>query len=284
MLNLLSDNNLRFDCEENIKSLYGRRASNYQEIVVSKGICNILFPNLKLEEILNKKIYFLSHKNSLIDNFIYHNYFDYVEIKIVGVSESKFNVIYGDKMWNSYFYVDNFSYSLSELMPVTCVVNNKNISSLDNLVIKDPLKQINVKIEEIINYINIVISIFALSTIISSILMNVISMYLFIYENKKEIGLLRAIGISKTSLGQLFINFGLIMGLISFIMSSFALLIINLFLSVELSHSLILFSFINYFKSLLIMFIISILSSLIIGFISLIPAFKGNPIEVLKEK
>ena len=114
--------------------------------------------------------------------------------------------------------------------------------------------------------------------------MNVISMYLFIYENKKEIGLLRAIGISKISLGQLFINFGLIMGLISFIMSSFVLLIINLFLSFELSHSLILFSFINYFKSLLIMFIISILSSLIIGFISLIPAFKGNPIEVLKEK
>ena len=64
---------------------------------------------------------------------------------------------------------------------------------MDNLVIKDPLKQINLKIEEIINYINIVISIFALSTIISSILMNVISMYLFIYENKKEIGLLRAI-------------------------------------------------------------------------------------------
>ena len=187
-------------------------------------------------------------------------------------------------MWNSYFYVDNFSYSLSELMPVTCVVNNKNIPSLDNLVIKDPLKQINLKIEEIINYINIVISIFALSTIISSILMNVISMYLFIYENKKEIGLLRAIGISKISLGQLFINFGLIMGLISFIMSSIVLLIINLFLSFELSHSLIFFSFINYFKSLLIMFIISILSSLIIGFISLIPAFKGNPIEVLKEK
>ena len=169
-------------------------------------------------------------------------------------------------------------------MPVTCVVNNKNIPSLDNLVIKDPLKQINLKIEEIINYINIVISIFALSTIISSILMNVISMYLFIYENKKEIGLLRAIGISKISLGQLFINFGLIMGLISFIMSSIVLLIINLFLSFELSQSLIFFSFINYFKSLLIMFIISILSSLIIGFISLIPAFKGNPIEVLKEK
>ena len=284
MLNLLNDNNLKFDSEENIKSLYGRSANNYQEIVISKGICDILFPNLKLEEILNKKIYFLSHKNSLIDNLIYHNYFDYVEIKIVGISESKFNVIYGDKMWTSYFYVDNFSYSLSELMPVTCVVNNKNIPSLDNLVIKDPLKQINLKIEEIINYINIVISIFALSTIISSILMNVISMYLFIYENKKEIGLLRAIGISKISLGQLFINFGLIMGLISFIMSSFVLLIINLFLSFELSHSLILFSFINYFKSLLIMFIISILSSLIIGFISLIPAFKGNPIEVLKEK
>ena len=74
------------------------------------------------------------------------------------------------------------------------------------------------------------------------------------------------------------------MGLISFIMSSIVLLIINLFLSFELSHSLIFFSFINYFKSLLIMFIISILSSLIIGFISLIPAFKGNPIEVLKEK
>ena len=29
MLNLLSDNNLRFDSEENIKSLYGRRANNY---------------------------------------------------------------------------------------------------------------------------------------------------------------------------------------------------------------------------------------------------------------
>ena len=47
---------------------------------------------------------------SLVDKELFHNNFDYIRLKVVGIVQSESNVIFADPLWNSFFFIDNFSY------------------------------------------------------------------------------------------------------------------------------------------------------------------------------
>ena len=293
LANNLNENCLKFSSYTNINNLFGRRILNFQEIVISNKCARCLFPSLSKKQILNQEVFFVNHAKTIVDKELFHNYYDYVKLRIVGISdEENFNIIYGDEFWATFFYVDNFSYLLSETMPTKCVVESldkKGLISLlekklNNFIIVDPLLEINENILRIINYINFVLLAFSLVAIISAILMNIVSIYLFINDNQKEIALMKALGINKKSLIGLFIAFGLIIGLISLIYSTLTLLVSNCVLSYELSGSLEFFSLGAFLKAVYFMYSLTFILSLIIGLFSSFIVLKGNTLELLKEK
>lgn len=290
---LVNENNLRFDNYQQIKNLYGRNPLNYQEIVISKRIAEDLFPNVEMKDLLNQKIYFVNHRKSVLEKNLYHNYFDYCQLEIVGISEEDYRVIYGDEEWTTFFYVENFSYSLSESMMSKVVLHLEGDkqekiehlqSKLEDFVILDPLTTINQQIEEVLSYVDFILVILSFVTTISAILMNLVTVYLFVNENKKEIALMKALGVSKFSLMILLIVFTCLIGGISLINSGIILLISNLLLSYQLSGTFLLFTITSYLKSSLAMFFLSSLTSLIIGLMMSIPLFKYPVLEILKEK
>lgn len=293
LANNLSENCLKFSAYKNANNLFGRRSLSFQEIVISNKCARNFFPDLSKKQILNQEIYFVNHSNTTINKELFHNYYDYVKLRIVGISdEENYNIIYGDEFWTTFFYVDNFSYSLSESMPIKCVVDcldKKDLlyrleNELEDFIVLDPLLKINESISKIISYINFALLAFSLVAIISSLLMNIVSIYLFINDNQKELALMKALGIDKKSLISLFLAFGLTIGIISLIYSSLVLFVSNCILSFELIGDLEFFSFNAFFKAIYIMYSLTLILSLIIGFLSSIIVLKGNTLELLKEK
>ena len=288
--NIVDEISLKYDCQNNISKIYGRKAYNYQEIVLSKRSALSLFKDKKIEDILNKEIYFLTLKYSLYDGLHYENHFEYTSLKIVGISdEENYNCIYHDCYWTSFFYIDCLSYALSDLLfdSALFLSNQANIESLNDtyssFLFIDPNLTIKESVNQVIRYVNIGLMIFALISIVSSIFLNVVVIYLFISENKKNIGLLKALGINKKSIKYLFLLFALFIGLTAFLMSCFSLFVSYIFLIISLNMSFKYFNIFSFLTSCGVMLIISVLICFFVGYISSNNALKISVLSAIRE-
>lgn len=281
---LLSENNILFDLYENIDILYGRKSVSYQEIVISNKIAQTLF-NKPLEEIINQTIYFLTIKDTFLNKQMYQNYFVYCPLKIVGITnqEDKF-FLYGDKMWLSNFYVDNFSYNYESVLPTYCLVNNFNNQLIDDYLILNPNQDIINDLYLLLDYIQKGLIILSSVAIISSILMNIITIYLFILENRKQMGLLLTLGIDKTSIIKLYLLFSFFIGFKALMYSIVSLFISSLLIEYQLFKTLKYFSFLAFFKMIFVIGVTSLMLAIIIGLISSFNVIKNNSLKILKEK
>ncbi len=281
---LLSENNIFFDIYENIDILYGRKSISYQEIVISNKIAQTLF-NKPLEEIINQTIYFLTIKDTFLNKQMYQNYFVYCPLKIVGITnqEDKF-FLYGDKMWLSNFYVDNFSYNYESVLPTYCLVNNFNNQLIDDYLILNPNQDIINDLYLLLDYIQKGLIILSSMAIISSILMNIITIYLFILENRKQMGLLLTLGIDKTSIIKLYLLFSFFIGFKALMYSIISLFISSLLIEYQLFKTLKYFSFLSFFKMIFAIGLTSFMLAIIIGLISSFNVIKNNSLKILKEK
>lgn len=274
--------------------LIGREPQSYKEIVISSRVARQLYINSDYSDVLNKTIYFSFVRNSRYDGTTFYNEFVQVPLTIVGIVNEDINAIYHTYLWNMFFYAENAFYPLSELKIDSFMVNmNKKVTQkncdilsqkYNKYEIFNPSLNLESSINEVVNYIDLTMFAFSFIAIISSILMSVLVIYLFIVENKREIGLLKALGISKISIRMMFLIFSLTLGIMSFIYSDILLVINELAISYSLSSSLEYFSFKAFFKaSGFMLFTILIICSLV-GFISSNSAIRYDPVKVLKEK
>lgn len=295
LADITNKDNLKYQPQEDINNIYGRKANGYEEIVISSKIARQLFPNMELKNVLNSKINFMINKSSLYDGSNYYNDFNLCELNIVGiVIEEEKNVIYHDNQWNIFFFAQYLDFSLPDLKIDGALFHfDKNIDErlLKNLSLKYDKYQflnstldISSSIDRVVYYIDLGLIAFSLIAIFSSILMTILVIYLFIVENRREIGLLKALGIKKISIRLLFILFSLVLSLIAFFYSSIILFINEGVICYALSSSLKYFSLKAYFKALGFMNSIIFSLALIIGGISSLKALKYDPIKVLKEK
>jgi ABC-type antimicrobial peptide transport system permease subunit len=186
----------------------------------------------------------------------------------------------------SRFALDCSSISFEVINESKKAIINK-INSRDSpysfLIANDPMENFSLGVDEVCSFLEIALLFFSSITIVVSILLLSMSNYLFLLENKKQIGLLRCIGISSFEARKLLICNSLIYGTLAFIISSFELLLTSIFINLETSIILGGELFISFNPiSLLVIFIISISISLVSSVLISSKLASFSPLESLK--
>ena len=146
------------------------------------------------------------------------------------------------------------------------------------------MSEINKNINQVCFYIEIALACFSIIAVVISTLLLSICNSLYILENKKDIGLVRCIGINKSEAGKFVITHSVIMCMISFLLSSIELFLISIIISKEMSNQMgTSFSFSFNFMSLVYMFVLAFSISIISALIISKKTNKLNPIEALKK-
>ena len=234
-----------FCFEPSYNLIVGRRPLNYQEIVIS----SILKDKLKLDNPINKNIFFTF---PIIENLLPSGYisreFKTVSLKVVGVSNSGKYAIHHDEAWSILFFQTMLGISTLELNVENLALKiNKDFESsiikkinraFPNYDIYSPLKDVRESVDQICHYIEIVLLVVSIASVLIASLILFICNYLHILEAKKDIGLIRCLG-SKKSESKKFIYFhSFLMTGLSLLLSSIELVVISIFLSYSLADSL----------------------------------------------
>ena len=256
----------------------GNTPKNYSEIIISSGLEKKLFK----ESGLNKEIHvgYLASQRKNVNGDIVKS-FKTAELKVVGIINDEKLVIYHDDFWTIGFFqimlgVSAFNLSINSLL--VDVTNKKDIDSIcqklerafPDIEVYQPMADINKSVNQICFYIEIALMCFSLIAVIISTLLLSICNYLYVLENKKDLGLVRCIGVNKKESRKFVVTHSVIMCLISFFLSAIELLLTSLLISYELSKQTgtgFVFSFnpIALVYMFALAFFISISSSLVIA-------------------
>ena len=276
-------------CDEIL--IKGHVANSLDEIVISKGVNDKLFQGDGLGKTLYVAYLFSQTRNS---DGEYIKHFKTVDLKVVGIKDDSKNLIYHDDDWTIGFFQTMLGVSAFDLGAnaiLLDVTNQKEIDSIcqkierafPEFVAYEPMSEINKSVNQVCFYLEIALMCFSIIAVVISVLLLSICNYLYILENKKDIGLVRCIGVNKKEARKLVITHSVIMCFISFVLSSIELVITSLIISKEISSQMgtpFEFSFnplaLIYMFSLA--FSISIISSLLISR----RINKLNPIAALK--
>lgn len=239
-------NNVVFDVfNENVIS--GRYPNNYDEIMISSQLADSIF---KGQDIIDKEI-FLAHivKENQLSNGNISRTFKYVHLNICGVIKDYRNAIFHNSYWPIVYYQKNLNYSRialdcnylsfevknkSHIPKIVDDLNNK----FDSFSFYNPSEEINSGIDEVCGYMQIILSVFSLLTVTISILLLSVSNYLFISENKKEMSLLKFVGLSKKESSKFLYAYSFIMSLFSFVLGTSYLCVTNFLLNSQVARLL----------------------------------------------
>ena len=258
--------------------LKGKPPESIEEIVISSEIERKLFEGDAVGRYLHvASLVSESHTSSgdVIRNF------KTTELYVCGVKDGSKNYIYHNDDWTISFFqlkigISAFSLGINSMM--LDVANQKDIDEISRklerafpeLDVYEPMSEINESINQVCGYIEIALMCFSLIAVIISVLLLSISNHLYMLENKKDIGLVRCIGVSKGEAKKLVVTHSVIMCFISFFLSSVELFVISIVISLELSKQMgttfeLSFNPLSLLYMFLLAFIISIASSLIIA-------------------
>lgn len=270
------------------KSISGYYPKNVNEIAISKRLAE----QINCTDYLNQSLYISTITEvKTNDDESLLPIFKTIKLKITGIVDSSKSEIYHDNDFSISLFRDLFSISSFELNvnSVTFLLDQKLTESDLTILNKSltdyefilPLKEVNESIEEIMNYVYLVLLIFSIVSLISSLILFSIINYISFLEEKREVAILILLGFSNKEIIKYFLFNNLIIGLISFIISSFSLIfisfIINKIIKIMIGVST---SFFFSFTSILIMLILLILIALISLIMILKPLIK---IDIKKE-
>lgn len=279
-----------FSFESNYKLLYGREPTNYQEIVVS----TTLLEKLNISDPNNKILYFsFPIRENLLPNGYISRDFKTVSLKIVGVSNSIKKAIHHDESWSLLFFqcmlgvsafdlnVENFAIQI-DTQYESDVINSLH-RSFPQCNVCSPLKDVKNSVDEICGYIELILLIVSISSVVIASLILFICNYLHFLEVKKDIGIVRCLG-SKKSESKKFIYFhSFIMTLFSLLLSIVELIVISLVLSKVLANSLHIEStFIFNPMSIIYMVLVDLFISLFSSVLISRKISKISPLECLR--
>lgn len=275
------------------KNVSGRKPNNYSEIVISRKLSEKLFGKANP---INQTLYiaYLYSQTSNSQGAVIRK-FKTVELQIVGVIEEEKNLIYHNEDWPIGFFQNMLDVSSFNLEVNALMLEVKNQKKIDEVITKlkrafpeyefsDPMSEINKNVNQVCFYIEIALACFSIIAVIISTLLLSICNYLYILENKKDIGLVRCIGINKREAGKFVVTHSVIMCMISFLLSSLELLLISFIIAKEMSKQMGTgFSFSFNYLSLVYMFALAFTISLVSALIISRKTNKLNPIEALKK-
>ena len=270
---------------------YGRKPIDYSEIVISSSLAKKAFQENALNQYLH--VAYL-YSQVMAPNGTIIRSFKTVDLLVVGIIESEKNLVYHNSNWPISFFqimLDVSAFNLGVNAMMLEVKNQKNIEetisklkrAFPDYDFADPMSEINNNVNQVCFYIEIALVCFSIIAVIISTLLLSICNYLYILENKKDIGLVRCIGINKREAGKFVITHSVVMCLASFLLSSIELVLMSLVISSELAKQMgTSFSFSFNYLSLVYMFALAFSISLISSLIISIKTNRLNPLEALK--
>ena len=259
---------LRFSSDMS-KIIKGRKPSNINEIVVSKGLADNLLPD---GEILGKYLGFsgeIEENYDLDDNIV--KAYNKTKLLIVGVTSETKNYIYHNHNWTIEFFRDKLGVSSFYLIPKAIVFEfgsqneaNEALKIIESKAtgykIESPIEELRSNIDSTLAYANTILKVFSVLASVISVLLLATTMMLNIIESKNDITLFSLLGIRKSEINSCFVVQSVLQGLISFVISSNELIGVDFVISYMLSSSLkIDFKFSFNSKPVLIIFLLSIL-------------------------
>ena len=279
-----------FCFEPGYKLLFGRKPVNYQEIVVSSS----LIEKLNITEPNNKTLYFtFPIKEVLLPNGYISRVYKTAPLKIVGVSDSGKLAIHHDESWSILFFqcilgvstfdlnIENFALQIDTNHELEVIASLNR--AFPQCEVYSPLKDVKNSVDEICGYIELILLIVSISSVLIASLILFICNYLHFLEVKKDIGLVRCLGIKKSESKKFIYFHSFIMTSFSLLLSIFELLIVSVVLSKTLANSLHISSmFIFNPMSLIYMFLVNALISLISSILISKKISKIPPLECLR--
>ncbi len=269
---------------------FGRRPLNYQEIVLSDELCH----RLNLSDPINKSVYFTF---PVVEDYLPSGYisrdFKTVSLKVVGVSKSGKLSLNHDEGWSILFFQTMLGISSLELNVENLAIKiDKNhessvISKLSrafpNYEVYSPLKDVRDSIDQICHYIELILLIVSVTSVLIASLILIICNYLHYMEAKKDIGLVRCLGSKKSESKKFVYYHSFLMTGLSLVLSTIELLIVSFFLSKAFSESLGISSqFVFEPKSILYMLLVSLFISLVSSFFISLRITKMEPLDCLR--
>lgn len=237
---------LRFSTDMS-KLIYGREPTNLNEIVVSKGLAEKFDKNTFL---LGKSLEIAGEIEEYYDtNEHLNKVYNTAKVIVVGVVDENENYIYHHGSWTISFFRDKLGVSSFLLIPRSAVIEfhskkdsedgyNKLKSLIKNYKVTSPIENLKSNIDVTLDYANTILKVFsALSLIISILFLGTVVM-LNILESKGDVRLFNLLGIRKNNINSIFIVQSVVQGLISFLVSTFELIFVDLFLSFAINKSL----------------------------------------------
>ena len=215
------------------------------------------------------------------------------DFKVIDIIESNNLIIYQNSYWSYSLFKDVFNYKEYECIGLAigfskCDDESKEILSNEY---KDfeficPLKEVKKEIDNMVSKIQLVLVILSMFCIIISLLLLAIIIFINTLEQSKLIALLRVNGIRKIDVVFIFIFESILLGLISFIISSYFAFIFSI--ELNLAFNMMLESnemknIINIKKDTLInVFLIVISMPILSSFIPSFSAARKKSLMVLK--
>ena len=268
----------------------GRKPLNNSEIIISKGIQT----RLKIESPINQSIYisFPLMEELLPNGYLSRNY-KTAELQIVGVSDSQKYQISHEEEWSIMFFQTNLGVSNFDLIIDSVAIDIADgkeenvIASLGrafpNFTAVSPISGVKESIQKVCGYIEKILLMLSISSVVISSLLLSICNYLHFVEIKKDIGLIRCIGTTKDESSKFIFVHSFIFAFISSLMSSIQLLMVCFLLSKSLSEIFeISATFIFNPLALLYMFGLSFIICLLSSLVIKRKVDKLNPLECLR--
>lgn len=281
-------NGLVFEPSYNL--IRGREPVNYHEIIISTK----LQEQLEFEDPVNKTIYLAYPvKEDLLDNGYLLRDFVTLGLKIVGVSDSGKLSISHNEAWTVLFFQTMLGISSFQLR-----INNLAIEineGSEGIVIDQlsrafpfleataPLNEIKKSVDKVCYYIELIMLIVSITSVIIAAFILFICNYLHVVEVKKDIGLIRCLGVKEKESRKFVYFHSFMMGGISLIFSLIELLVISFVLSKAFSNILLIESeFVFNPMAILYMFGVAFLISLFSSLLICKKTSSLNPLECLQ--
>lgn len=259
--------------------LYGREASNLNEIVISKGLAERLDP----ESLCFGK--YLSFAGIISENYtengqIFKTY-NKAKVLVVGISDETKNYIYHNSNWTISFFRDKLGVSSFSLIPKSIVFEfktedeaNKAFEKLKTITsdykIESPLKELQSNLNSTLDYANTILIAFSLLASVISILLLGTVMMLNIIESKDEILMFKFLGVKKQDINSSFTVQAIIQGLLAFLVSAIELIVVDFLITYSIGDMMnIDFKFSFNSKPILVVFLLALIVPFVISKIML---------------
>ena len=286
LLKLGENDNLQFKNQDMSNNIIGKKASLVDEIVISKAVADTLFKGYTYSDILNKNINYLTVRNvNKVGESYVHN-FEKTYLKIVGIvdSDNTFS-LYHNLNYLTHLYSKRLDFPLSSLYVDGALIEGEYDNKLEEkFLIKNPSKELLKSVDDALMYIDYGLMFFGVLTCIISLVSLCVILYLFIEENKRELGLFTLLGFNIKDVKRMFVLMGATIPIIAWFYTALSLFISFLLLEYEFYNSINFSSFNLYLKTIATLLLIVLIISPLLSNVLVSNRLKSNNSVTLADK